>query len=63
MDGYLGSFMDPAITVNGGMDDSVVEIQYPLLRFFVPRARVCLVRLVEFGVGAERGEERGFIVR
>src|SRR5947209_7156080 len=63
MDAYLGAFVDAAITINGGMNDSVVEKHYSFLGFFVPRTRIRFEGTVKLRVRAQSGEERCLIVR
>ena len=45
------------------MDDGVVDEGNTLLAVLVPAPRILLIRVVEVGVGAERRQERGLVVR
>ena len=46
----------------GGMDDGVIDERHALLAEAVPALRVLLPGRVEFGVGAQRAQERGLVV-
>ena len=50
------------VAIDRRMDDGVVDEGHALLAVLVPAPGVVLVRLVEFGVGAERAQERRLVV-
>ncbi len=50
------------VAIHRRVDDGVVDEGHALLTEFVPALGIVLVRIVEIGVGAERGEERGLVV-
>ena len=63
VDAHLGSFVDSAITINRWVDDSVVEIHHPLLRFFVPGPCIRFEGPVKLRVRAQCAEERCLVIR
>src|SRR5271170_803592 len=51
-----------SIAIDRRVDDRVIDERDALLAEAVPASRIVLVRIVEFGVGAEGGEEGGLVV-
>ena len=51
------------VAVDGWMDDGVIDEGHAFLAVLVPVPGICLIRIVEIGVGAERRQEGCFIVR
>src|SRR5947208_8953575 len=63
VDAHLGSLVDSTITINRWVDDSVVEIHHPLLRFFVPSPCIRFEGPVKLRVRAQCAEERCLVIR
>ena len=59
---HVADLLGRAVAVDRGMDDRVVPVQDALLSLAVPASRVVLVRVIEVGVGAKRGQERRLVI-
>src|SRR5262249_60934114 len=59
----IGDFIRRPIAIDRRVNDCVVDERYALLTEFVPTLGVVLIRLVELGIGAERGEESSLVIR
>ncbi len=59
----VADFVRGTIAIDGRMDDGVVDEGNALLAVPVPALGVLLIRIIEVGIGAERRQERGLVVR
>ncbi len=60
---HVAHFRQFLVAIHRRIHDGVIDEGDFLLHLLVPAARVFLERRVEVGVRAQRGEERGFIIR
>ena len=50
------------MAVHRRVEEGVIEKRHPLLGFPIPAPGVVLVGLIEVGIGAQGGEEGGFVI-
>ena len=60
---HVSDLVGGTVPIDRRLDEGVVQEEHPLLRRAIPPPRVVLIRRVEVGVGAERRQERGLVVR
>ena len=58
----VGDLVRRPVAIDRRMDDGVIDERHALLAELVPALGVLLVGIVEVGIGAERGQERGLVV-